>query len=103
MADSDVQGPVVICVGDHDRAESLRGILSGMFRPKSGETPEDQGFIVLPFAASPLAYCGGGTRSFRAMVSIPPRPGQSITRVQFNAWVDTVAPYLATGAERLVL
>jgi hypothetical protein len=93
-----VKGPLAIAVADHQKAEELAFLLG--FR----DDPFDQGVRVIPYAASALAYCGPGTVLFRGLVVIPPRPGSSISPMNFDHWIEmSIRPYVAPGAPRIVL
>jgi hypothetical protein len=94
----DVKGPLAIAVCDHSKAEDLAHLIGFT------DDPSDQGVRVIPFAASALAYCGRGTRLFRGIVSVPPRPGTAISRDAFDQWIErSIAPYTAPNAPRIVL
>lgn len=91
------EGPLAIAVSSHQQAE----VLAELFGMMKG--PYDQGVRVIPFAASPLAYCAGGTLLFRALLVVPPRDGP-ISPVQFMGWVDSAfTPYLAPNARKVIL
>lgn len=94
----DVKGPLVFAVCDHAKAEDLAHLIGFT------DDPSDQGVRVIPFAASALAYCGRGTRTFRGIISIPPRPGMAISREAFDQWIErSIVPYTAPNAPRIVL
>lgn len=98
VAPMEMRGPLAIYVTDHARAEGLAELLGAM------RSQDDQGAVVIPFAASALAYCGSGTRLFRGLVIIPPRPGQGVDRAAFDQWVErAIAPYAVPAAPRVVL
>lgn len=91
------QGPVVVAVASHSIAEALGPILRGL------GNPQHQGVVVIPFAASALAYAGPDANLFSALVVMVPRSGP-ITPVQFEGWVQqALVPYLAPNAPRLNL
>lgn len=91
------KGPLVLAVLDHTAAASLRELIG------FAHGPEDQGIVIIPFAASVLGYCGAGTRLFRGLVTIPPREGP-VTASVFNAWVEqAIVPYLEPAAPRMSL
>lgn len=83
------RGPLAICVTQHATADEYRELLDA------------RDVVVIPFAASALTYCPGGTKRFRGIVAHAPGHPASDA---FRAWVETaIVPYAQDGATVLWL
>lgn len=94
----DTVGPLAVCVTGHQKAEEVADLLCAL------RGPYDQGVVVIPYAASAFNYVGRGTKHFRGLLIIPPRPGQQIDRGSFDRWIEmSVMPYAAPNASKVIL
>lgn len=91
------EGALVYLVASHAQADALTPLVTKF---PSGD---NDGVRVIPYGASALTYVGRRHEYFRAMVVIPPRPDDLVTREAFDDWVRTIQPFTAPDAPMVIL
>ncbi|UTC29570.1 hypothetical protein BAMBUS_05120 [Brevundimonas phage vB_BpoS-Bambus] len=91
-------GALAFAVASHAQAEALIPLVT------SFPTEANDGVRVIPYGAKGMTYVGRRQENFRALVVIPPREGDLITREAFDEWLrDSINCYVAPGAPTVIL